>query len=355
MHAWSRLRSLLLPGETPVTTLAVLFCIGWYVAVGLQSTTFTPLDGFTLMRAGANAGPLTLHSEPWRVASYAWLHGDLLHVAMNMLALVQIGPAVERFIGSPRFALMYALCAVAGGVASALLTDGVSVGASGAVFGVAGAGIVVLSRIGTEAARRARASLMFWLGLFLVLGFAGPVFGMQLDNWAHLGGLVAGVGLAVPWTPRTGRPAPRAGTALRIAATLVVAPFVATPMVQQWEYRDVPANRGQTAAQAQSARLAAWAPCRAAIVDESPADALEPCLAFRRTALEVVPAYELLAELYAAAGRPERAARELALLQALDGTPTVRHSEGDASVIAMRVAAMDRVLSSVTPERVNAD
>lgn len=350
-----RLRTMLLPGDTPITTLVVLFCAGWYVAVGLQGPSFTPLDGFTLLRAGANSGPLVLHGEPWRVATYAWLHGDLLHLAMNMLALVQIGPAIERFLGSPRFALLYALCAIGGGAASALITGGMSVGASGAVFGLAGAGIVVLTRVGTEPARRARANLVFWLGLFIVLGFSGPVFGMQLDNMAHLGGLGVGLALAWLWTPRTGRPAPRAGIALRVLAGLVALPFVVAPMAQQWLWRDVVADRGQTPAQTQAERLSAWAPCRSAIADSAPVDALAPCLAFRRTAFEVVPAYELLAELYAAADRPGLAARELALLHALGGTPTVPHTGGDAMVIAMRAAAMERVLSSVTPERVTAE
>lgn len=350
-----RLRTALLPGDTPMTTLAILFCAGWYVAVGLQGPTFTPLDGYTLLRAGANSGPLVLHGEPWRVATYAWLHGDLLHLAMNMLALVQIGPAIERFLGSPRFALLYPLCAIAGGAASALVTGGMSVGASGAVFGIAGAGIVVLTRVGTAPALRARANLVFWLGLFIVLGFAGPVFGMQLDNMAHLGGLAVGLSLAWLWTRPGGRPAPRASLPLRVAAGVVATAFVVAPLAQQWMWREVVADRGQTPAQTQAARLAAWAPCREAITETSPSEALRPCLAFRRTAFEVVPAYELMAELYAAADRPQRAARELALLAALGGTPTVPHSEGDAMVIAMRAAAMERVLSSVTPERVTAE
>lgn len=350
-----RLRTALLPGDTPMTTLPILFCAGWYVAVGLQGPSFSPLDGFTLLRAGANSGPLVAHGEPWRVATYAWLHGDLLHLAMNMLALVQIGPAIERFLGSPRFALLYVCCAVAGGAASALITGGMSVGASGAVFGIAGAGIVVLTRVGTAPALRARANLVFWLGLFIVLGFAGPVFGMQLDNMAHLGGLTVGLALAWLWTPRTGRPAKPASLSLRVAAGMVAVAFVAAPLAQQWMWRDVVADRGQTPAQTQAARLAAWAPCRDAISEASPSDALRPCLAFRRTAFEVVPAYELLAELYAAADRPRLAARELALLQALGGSPGVPHSEGDAMVIAMRAAAMERVLSSVTPERATAD
>ena len=100
----------------------------------------------TLLLMGGNSAPLVREGEVWRLMSYAFLHGNFAHLAFNLLALISFGGLLEPLLGWRRFLLLYGLTAVAGGMASALLAGVVlSVGASGAVWGMMTAGLAVMS------------------------------------------------------------------------------------------------------------------------------------------------------------------------------------------------------------------
>ncbi len=148
--------------------------------------------------------PVVGWQEPWRALTSAFLHAPSmpLHIALNMLFLWQIGPYLEQLLGRARFAALYLLCALGGSVgvllmASApthLLSSGEAaryaawgtevVGASGAVFGLFGALIVLNRHLG-----RSSPALYVVLGVNLVFGFVYPGVAWQ----AHLGGLLTGV------------------------------------------------------------------------------------------------------------------------------------------------------------------
>jgi rhomboid protease GluP len=140
--------------------------------------------------------------ELYRLLSVTLVHGGYLHLFLNLYALFIVGPVVESIWGRGMFVLFYALCAIAGATGSFLFADA-SVGASGAIFGLIG---VVLA--GTRAHhpmldRRARA-IVPQLGMFvvinLVFGFVATGAGGNIDNAAHIGGLIAGLwlGFVVP-------------------------------------------------------------------------------------------------------------------------------------------------------------
>jgi rhomboid protease GluP len=165
-----------------------------------------------LVKWGGNYGPRTLGGQPWRIVSSAFVHAGIIHLAMNMLALWSSGRVIERIFGSARLAVIYFCAAVTGGIASvAVHPETVSVGASGAVFGVYGAlgafilrqrgGIPghVISRLGRIA------------GGFVVYNILYGFSQSAIDNAAHVGGLcggvVAGAWLARPLVPdRPGAP-----------------------------------------------------------------------------------------------------------------------------------------------------
>jgi membrane associated rhomboid family serine protease len=173
------------------------------------------------------------HGELYRLVSVTLVHAGFLHLLLNMYALFIVGPVVESIWGRPMFAAFYVLCAIAGATGSFLFADA-SVGASGAIFGLVG---VILA--GTRAHhpildRRAR-SIVPQLGMFvvinLVFGFATSATGFNIDNAAHIGGLVAGLwlGFLVPpgaaptlrsaWQHPTGAPAQR--SPILIAAGII--------------------------------------------------------------------------------------------------------------------------------------
>ena len=131
--------------------------------------------------------------EYWRLITPVFLHaqGFIFHIIMNSYILYSLGPNVEQAFGSVRFAVMYLLAGFFGNVLSFVMPPDVgSLGASGAVFGIAGVLLVYLFRRRRSAfvAQYLR-SIMFFVGINLAIGF---VF-RGIDNWAHIGGLVAGI------------------------------------------------------------------------------------------------------------------------------------------------------------------
>jgi membrane associated rhomboid family serine protease len=161
-----------------------------------------PLD---LLNAGAQYGPLVAQGQVWRIFTAMFLHFSILHIGLNMLSLFFIGPAIEVFYGKWRYLAIYLLSGIAGGIATYFLSpDALAAGASGAIFGVFGAlGVFyfvnrrALGRNGTGAIT----NWVFWLGLNLVFGFTNTGIGI-VD---HLGGLAAGIVLAVLLIPKSRR------------------------------------------------------------------------------------------------------------------------------------------------------
>lgn len=132
--------------------------------------------------------------EPWRLLTHAFVHGGLVHVLFNGFALLAFGPTVERWLGSARFGLLYAVSAVAGGVAAVYWQGPVAglVGGSGALFGMMGAVLALNMRAG-----RHLLDFLDYAGprSFIGLIVANLIIGAILpfvSNAAHVGGLVAG-------------------------------------------------------------------------------------------------------------------------------------------------------------------
>ena len=128
--------------------------------------------------------------EPWRIITTALVHGGILHFALNMLVLLMIGRALEPALGATRFLILYLLSAIGGSVAVSLLDFGTSVvGASGAIFGLFGAYILLARRSGADVT-----SVIVVVGINLVIGF---IPGMGISWQAHVGGLIAGLLVAL--------------------------------------------------------------------------------------------------------------------------------------------------------------
>jgi len=131
--------------------------------------------------------------EWWRLLTSTLLHGSILHLLFNMYALYWLGPQLERSLGHMRFAALYVLSALGGSVASYWFSDlrTVSVGASGAIFGLITATIVIGREMRTDVSQ-----LVVLLGLNVVIGFLQP----GIDWRAHFGGAVTGAAIAFIYT-----------------------------------------------------------------------------------------------------------------------------------------------------------
>lgn len=194
------------------------------------------VEGLWLERAAVQEGEL------YRLLSVALVHGGFLHLILNMYALWIVGPIVESIWGRGLFAVFYVLTAVTASTASFLMSPGPAVGASGAIFGLVG---VVLA--GTRAHhpvldRRAR-QIVPQLGMFVIINLAFGLFstglGGNIDNAAHIGGLIAGLwlGFVVPpgkvptlrsaWQHPTGEQAAMRSPLLVAAGVIALAGVVA--------------------------------------------------------------------------------------------------------------------------------
>ena len=153
-------------------------------------TTFSNIDWLELY--GARINEFILAGQLWRLLTPALLHGSPTHIFFNMYALLSFGTSLERYFGHGRFVTLYVLGAFAGNVASFLFSDGYSVGASTAVFGLIGAEAVFLYQNRKMLAGQFRSAIgnvlfVIAINLFLVGSLPG------IDNWGHIGGLVGGL------------------------------------------------------------------------------------------------------------------------------------------------------------------
>jgi membrane associated rhomboid family serine protease len=162
----------------PVVTIAL---------VAMNAVVFVATSGrpSALDDLGLN-GPAVASGEWWRVITSGFVHVNLLHVGFNCLLLYQLGGLLEPVLGRLRFALLYATALVGGSLGVLLLQPhDLSVGASGAVFGLLGAGVVGLRSRGIDPMQSGLGGLLV---INLVLTFARP--GISIG--AHVGGLVTG-------------------------------------------------------------------------------------------------------------------------------------------------------------------
>jgi membrane associated rhomboid family serine protease/Tfp pilus assembly protein PilF len=187
---------------------------------------------------GANFGPYTLSGQWWRLFTYMFLHGSLMHIAFNMWCLWDLGRLCESLYGRWTFAAIYLITGVAGGLASVAWNPQVlSVGASGAIFGLAGAlaasfylGEFSIPKVAIQGTLR---SLLFFIGFNVIFGAMIP----GIDNACHGGGLVSGVilgALIARMAPQHDSPR-RVGVLIVVALTVVVTAFG----VQRWRGSEI--------------------------------------------------------------------------------------------------------------------
>jgi rhomboid protease GluP len=185
-----------LPWVTIFLALASVGVFVWELSAGADPMMPTPQ---WMMEHGGNFGPLTLGGEQWRLVTSMFLHYGVVHIAMNMIGLIDGGRHVERMYGRAGFVALYLVSGLAASLTSALRGGAISAGASGAVFGVFGAfgAFLLLHRDRldrTEVSRQARGLLVF-LAYNIFFGLTTP----GIDMAAHIGGVIAGflVGLAL--------------------------------------------------------------------------------------------------------------------------------------------------------------
>jgi rhomboid protease GluP len=227
--------------ESTITLTHVLFGanIAVFLAMVLASGPSLDFSAGIMVHFGANYGHYTLTGQWWRLVTYMFLHGGLMHIGFNMWCLWDLGALCESLYGRWTYAVVYLITGVAGGLASVAWNPSVlSVGASGAIFGLAGALIASFYLGEFSLPRVAIGGTLRSLVIFAVFNlFLGGFFG-GIDNACHIGGLVSGLmfgALIARVAPQSDAPGRRASV-LAVGALVV---FVAALGVNQWRGRQM--------------------------------------------------------------------------------------------------------------------
>jgi rhomboid protease GluP len=180
----------------PITTTLVGMNVAVFAVMALTGISPTAPTSVPLLKWGANWGPLSLGAEPWRILASNYIHGGIIHIALNMWCLWNLGFLAERVFDPWTYVLTYTFCGLAGSLASLWWHPmAVGVGASGAIFGLAGALIAALYLghlpISKQAIQGTLKSLLTFAGYNLFFGAVAQ----GIDNSAHIGGLLAGLAI----------------------------------------------------------------------------------------------------------------------------------------------------------------
>lgn len=162
----------------------------------LQLIPGSPVEQWLAFNSAFLIPSLGVGFEPWRLLTIALVHGGIWHIALNMLALWMIGRSLEPLLGHLRFLWLYLISALGGSVAVALLAPGTwVVGASGAIFGLFGALLVIGRHIGANVTTIAILIGINFAIPFIQGLFAGSMAAIAISWQAHLGGLIVGAAI----------------------------------------------------------------------------------------------------------------------------------------------------------------
>ncbi len=164
-----------------LTYTLISICVGVAVLNGFST------DLMLMTIFGAKVNDLIADGEYWRLVTSVFLHFGALHLAFNMLFLYNMGPVLESIFGRWRYLVIYLTAGVMGSVASFAFSNSISVGASGALFGLMGS-LLYFWLSNPELGKRIGKDIIILLAFNIIFGLVNK----SVDNWAHFGGLVGG-------------------------------------------------------------------------------------------------------------------------------------------------------------------
>lgn len=167
-----------------ITWILIGLCIIMFFISGMG------YDTYKLVQFGANFSRLVKNGEIYRLVSYMFLHAGIMHILLNMYSLYIVGTKVEDFFGKWKYLLIYFISGISGGLLSiGLSQDTISVGASGAIFGLFGALIYFGYSYRGYIGSMIRSQIIPIVVYNLLIGFFIP----GIDMWGHVGGLIGGI------------------------------------------------------------------------------------------------------------------------------------------------------------------
>jgi rhomboid protease GluP len=223
-----------------ITPILININILLFIAMLISGVHILLPENQSLLDWGANFRPLTLEGQWWRLLTACFLHIGIMHLLLNMYALLYIGFLLEPYLGKTRFLAAYLISGIAASTTSLWWNDLIiSAGASGAIFGMYGVFLALLTtNLFDKSVKKA-----LWISIALFVGYNilnGLKPNSGIDNAAHIGGLLSGliIGYAfVPSLKRFDNSTIKFSTIGTLAAILLVSSFAI--------YKTLPNDFGQ--------------------------------------------------------------------------------------------------------------
>jgi rhomboid protease GluP len=175
------------PKRMIVTPIIIMACVLYYIYILFKTN--GNLSAVNLLYYGANYRPAVQAGEWYRLFSSMFIHAGVLHLMLNMYALYIIGGQMESYLGKIRYIIVYILSGLVGNLFSLIFTNSVTVGASGAIFGLLGSLLYFGYHYRLILGNSLRHEVIPVILANLLIGLMIP----GVDIWAHIGGLVGGV------------------------------------------------------------------------------------------------------------------------------------------------------------------
>lgn len=175
------------------TSIITLILIGINILVFLMTAYFSnsifDINNQVLVDFGAKYNPYIESGQYYRLLTCMFLHGGVIHIALNMYGLYSIGPLVERLYGRGKYLVIYFVTGIIASISSYVFSIGLSVGASGAIFGLLGSVLAYAFKERNNIGKDFFKSVLSVLVANLIIGLSIA----NIDNFAHIGGAVSGV------------------------------------------------------------------------------------------------------------------------------------------------------------------
>jgi len=175
--------------KSAATYSLIAINIAAYILTAYLSKDIVTSNINVLVLLGAKVNNLILNGEYFRLVTCMFLHGGIIHLVLNMYALYAIGPLIENIYGRKKYIVIYFISGILSSILSFVFSPSVSIGASGAIFGILGASLVFGIKMKNRIGKEFMLNIITVIGINLFVGFSMP----NVDNFGHLGGLIGGI------------------------------------------------------------------------------------------------------------------------------------------------------------------
>ncbi|KGM93784.1 hypothetical protein Z956_10710 [Clostridium botulinum D str. CCUG 7971] len=179
--------------SSKITTALIIINIIAYIITAVLSKNILDSDIRVLIFLGAKENTFIASGQYYRLITCMFLHGGLMHLILNMYALESLGPMIEKSYGKMKYIIIYLVGGLISSISSYIFSNGVSIGASGAIFSLLGAILVLTIKMRSVVGKDVIKSVISVIVINIFIGLAIP----NIDNFAHIGGLLGGVFLSI--------------------------------------------------------------------------------------------------------------------------------------------------------------